>query len=612
MNESGLRIYYKAQETATGMVVNLLLLVKRYTLLKISLAAFLLTLVFCFPAYASEAAPTETPAPSKSAEVDATISPGPTLTSTNSIAVTPSPTLPPPAEIIGEYQDAHVVIKLAARNQYAKTVDLLRSSGLNLNVHSPINQMLKQIGYIVVEVDPGSVAQQISFIETLPNIKKAEPNYLVGINDTYPNDPHFGLQYGLTNIRAPQGWDYAVGTSNITIAVLDTGIDTNNSDFSGKLVPGYDFYNSDDNPFDDHGHGTEVSAVAAAWSNNGFGIAGVSWGARIMPVKVLSASGGGSYATVAAGIVYAANNNAHVINMSLGGSNAPSSTLLLDAVNYAASKGVILVASSGNTGGDVMYPARYDNVIAVASTDASNNWAAFSNSGPEVDLCAPGVSILTMSLSNLVIYKSGTSYSAPFVAGMAAILLELPNGGSPSQAEFLMKTTALDVGVPGNDINCGAGLIQMDQAVLAGFSPTPTPILTPTDMPEAGKTPIETPLYGAAAGTLPTFTLIATEMLSSPILTATLTPIPFSNLEQENIPTAADPSREDEVTINGGELVAATPIEMDQKIENFVAENKRLTIMTICSWSLFLLLILGVLFFNRWKAKQIKDPEQQD
>ena len=126
---------------------------------------------------------------------------------------------------------------------------------------------------------------------------------MASIADTIPSDPNWSLQYGLVNIRAPQGWDYSTGSAAVTIAIIDSGVDLSHADLAAKIVPGYDFVNGDSIPQDDNGHGTHVAGIAAASGNNGIGVAGVSWGARIMPVKVLNAGGNGSFADVAAGII---------------------------------------------------------------------------------------------------------------------------------------------------------------------------------------------------------------------------------------------------------------------------------------------------------------------
>jgi LPXTG-site transpeptidase (sortase) family protein len=370
------------------------------------------------------------------------------------------------------------------------------------------------------------------------------------MTDTIPNDPGWRNQYGLLAIHAPQGWDLSTGSAAVTIAVEDTGVDLGHVDLAGKIVPGFDFVNSDNDPQDDNGHGTHVAGIAAAVSNNGIGVAGVSWGAHIMPVKVLNASGNGSYADVAAGIVWAADNGAQVINLSLGGSMP--SFVLEDAVNFAYGRDVTLVAAAGNSGSNsVLYPARYPHVIAVAATDSSNNRASFSNFGPEIDVAAPGVAIYSTTLDNNYAYLSGTSMAAPFVSGLAAILRGIPGNVSPDEITREIETTALDLGIPGRDDLYGYGLIQMD-AALQPLLPTSTPSFTPTStstgLPQPPFTPSSTPT--ATLTPTPTETATPTVTVTSTSTPAsTSTGLPRPTFTPSSFPTATlTPTRTETAT----------------------------------------------------------------
>ena len=341
------------------------------------------------------------------------------------------------------------------------------------SANATIKSQIAELDVLEITIPTGKVAGAIASLSTCQGILYAEPNYEVSIADTIPNDPGWGNQYGLLVIHAPEGWDLNTGSSAVTIAIVDTGVDLDHVDLAGKIVPGFDFVNNDNDPQDDNGHGTHVAGIAAAETNNGIGVAGVSWGAQIMPVKVLDASGIGTNENVAAGIVWAAKHGADVINLSLGGSN-PSS-VLEDAIDYAYGKGVTLVAAAGNSGSNfVLYPARYLHVIAVAATDSTNNHALFSNYGPEIDVAAPGVEIYSTTLGDTYGFKSGTSMAAPFVSGLAAILRGIPGNDSPGQITQEIETSALDLGTPGRDDYYGYGLIQMD-AALQVHVPPPTP-----------------------------------------------------------------------------------------------------------------------------------------
>lgn len=328
----------------------------------------------------------------------------------------------------------------------------------------------------VAQVPNGAVAEALAMVSSCPQTLYAEPNYVVFAADTFPSDPSFGMQYGLTKIRAPQGWDYSTGSASVTIAIVDSGVDLTHPDLAAKIVSGYDFVNDDSIPQDDHfqSHGTHVAGIAAALSNNGIGVAGVSWGARIMPVKALDPIGFGFLSDVADGIVWAANHGAQIINLSLGG--VSDSLALQDAVNYASSRGILLVAAAGNSGASPpLYPARYAKVIAVGAVDNLNNRLATSNFGTELDLVAPGWMIYSTFRSGGYGYNSGTSMAAPFVSGLAAVLYGIPGNGFAALARSQMESSALDLGTPGFDAYHGFGLIQMDSALRLALPSAPRP-----------------------------------------------------------------------------------------------------------------------------------------
>jgi thermitase len=396
----------------------------------------------------------------------------PSVPHENSTLSTPT-NLPPVPVLRGQYAADEVLIRFkeSATNETIQ--------GCLLSAQATALSSIEEITVWVVQVPFGRVAESIAIISACSGVRYAEPNYMAFIADTIPSDTDWNLQYGLVNIHAPQGWDYSTGSSAVTIAILDSGVDLSHPDLAGKIVPGYDFVNNDAIAQDDFGHGTHVAGIAAASGNNSLGIAGVSWGARIMPVKVLNASGNGSFANVAAGIAWAADNGAQVINLSLGG--ASPSTVLQDAVNYAYGKGVVLVAAAGNTGSNfVLYPAHYPNVIAVGAVDGANNHAGFSNYGPELSLVAPGASIYSTVIGGYG-YKNGTSMAAPYVSGLAAILRGYPGGYSPAGITFALESSALDLGIPGFDSVYGHGLIQMDSAIQSVYiTSTPTASLTST------------------------------------------------------------------------------------------------------------------------------------
>lgn len=393
-------------------------------------------------------------------------------------------------------------------------------------VNGRIDSLLEEISVTVVRIDSLSVSNAVATISACEGVRYVEPNYLAFSADTIPNDTGWANPYGLVNIRAPQGWDFARGSSSIVIAIVDSGVDLGHPDLSAKIVAGYDFVNNDPIAQDDNGHGTHVAGISAAVTNNGSGVAGVSWGARLMPVKVMNAAGTGTVSDIASGIIWAADHGAQIINLSIGGKLPVPSLVLQNAVNYAAGKGTLLIAASGNSGeNSVFYPAAYPNVIAVGATNSSNTLAPFSNYGAEIDLVAPGVSIYSTANGGAYGFNNGTSMAAPFVSGLAAILRGL--GNSPGAVRSLMESTALDLGAAGWDMFHGSGLIQMDAAILLGLPPSTSP----------NNSIYRTPLVFLPGGYLPTptYTPSPTATLTAPVSltetqTATITATPIGHM----------------------------------------------------------------------------------
>lgn len=292
-----------------------------------------------------------------------------------------------------------------------------------------------------------SVEEMLYLLEQNPDVEYAVPNHMRYLAIT-PNDPLFSQQYALYNqgqavppgspqgierpdVKAREAWEETTGEEDIIIAILDTGVDFGHPDLDDKLLSnGYDFVNDDSDPTDDNGHGTMVAGIAAAETNNGEGIAGVAWGCKILPIKVADATGLVDVATEILGIERAVQNGAHVINLSLAGPGYSQPER--DAIRDASNNGVVVVAAAGNAGAGTEYPAAYDECIAVAATDMDDLRADWSNYGPEIDVAAPGVEIAGPVPTwfwgpGSFPYGSGdgTSMSAPFVAGLAALIISI-------------------------------------------------------------------------------------------------------------------------------------------------------------------------------------------
>ncbi|NTV65225.1 MAG: peptidase S8, partial [Oscillochloris sp.] len=289
-------------------------------------------------------------------------------------------------------------------------------------------------------------------------------------------------QWSLQNIQAFEAWDITTG-SDIVVAVLDTGIDASHVDLNGKALGGFNAFTGDSNTQDDNGHGTEVSGLIAANADNAEGIAGVCWGCKILPVKVLDSQGGGDDASVASGIRWATDHGARIINMSLGGSE--ESQTLRDAVNYAASRGVLLVAASGNEredGNPTSYPAAYETVIAVGATGNTDVVTGFSNTGPYLDLAAPGVGLWTTLAGGSYGTPNGTSFSSPYVAGAAALVITVRPDLPSQDITCILEASADDKGAAGRDDEYGWGRLNVFRAVQLAQSYSSCP-LTPAAAP---------------------------------------------------------------------------------------------------------------------------------
>ncbi|MHC4474852.1 MAG: S8 family serine peptidase [Planctomycetota bacterium] len=334
---------------------------------------------------------------------------------------------------------------------------------------------LSRIYKLELDLQPGQSAEEVvAAYNGDPDVEYAELNYILSI-DLTPDDALYALQWSLDNvgqmypesgtynhppgtpdcdIDAPEAWDIETGSSEVIVAVADTGAAYTHRDLQANMwfneaelngssgvdddgngyiddIYGYDFINGDSNPVDDHGHGTHCAGIIAAEGNNGLDIAGVCWNAKIMALKVLGSDGSGDMTDAVIAFYYAVDNGAAIVSNSWGGGDYLQAAQ--DAIDYTYSQGVIMVASAGNDDTDTpQYPAYYEHVISVAATDSDDQKASFSNYGDWVDIAAPGVDILSLradGTSRGIVYDdyttimSGTSMACPHVAGACALLL---------------------------------------------------------------------------------------------------------------------------------------------------------------------------------------------
>lgn len=317
-----------------------------------------------------------------------------------------------------------------------------------------------------------------------------EPNYVGsghGFQNT-PNDAYYNRQWSHYNdgtfsasnatsdadIDTDLAWDITQGDSNLIVAILDSGAKLDHPEFSGRIwvntnesedgsdtdsnnfvddINGWDFVNNDNDPTDDHGHGTNVGGIALASGNNNVGYAGVNWNSKIMICKILDDENRGYYSWWADAVYYAVDNGASVINMSVGGNG--SSTLLEDAINYAYNNNVPVVVSTGNQNSVIQYPANYTNAFAIGSTNPDDTrsvpffWSetSGSNYGPELDFVAPGNYMYGLSYSSNTNYNSywgGTSQAAPHVAGLISLLLSVDSNLTVDEIRTILEETSED------------------------------------------------------------------------------------------------------------------------------------------------------------------------
>ncbi|GEM_PF-644372 len=416
-----------------------------------------------------------------------------------------------------EFKAGEIIVKFKEGIPKASVQSLLLAEKAEI-----LNEM-GQLGIMLLSVPEGRELEKIEKLKRNPLVEYAEPNYVVQIADpiaiepgyslraldVIPDDPYF--PWNLSKIGAPAAWDITTGSEKVVIAVIGTGVDLEHPELKDKIwtnpgetgtdmngndkatngidddrngngfvddVHGWDFVNWHGEPQDDLWHGTYVASVAAAETNNAILIAGVSWGAEIMPVKVLDQYGGGSIADINGGIIYAADNGAKIINLSfsLTCSNYPHSTQ--NVVNYAYSKGALIVAGSGDPRVNnpvppdaYQYPAALEHVVSVAATGRQDeyprNYSTTYND--KVDVAAPGVGIWGVCIlpsckpaAPLV----GTYAAAAQVSGLAALLWSVNPHLTNVQVTGIITSTAVDLGDPGWDEYFGWGRIDAAAAVM--------------------------------------------------------------------------------------------------------------------------------------------------
>ena len=430
-----------------------------------------------------------------------------------------------------------VLVKFQAGISSRRIQRALRAAGCSQN-RAFKTSLLR--GLVQAHITAGNSMQRtLNSLRRNRFVEFAEPNYLWRIQ-ALPNDGRFPSLWGLNNtgqtgglpnadIDAPEAWDISVGSADVIIAVVDTGLDYTHPEMLGNAwvnpreipgngvdddnngyiddVRGWDFANNDNDPLDDNNHGTHVSGTIAAAGNNGVGVAGVNWTAQIMPLKFLDATGAGSTAGAIAAINYAVANGARVINASWGG--GPFSVALFNAISAANNAGVLFVTAAGNAGRDTdltpSYPGSYNlsNILSVAATDDADLLAGFSNFGAtSVDLGAPGVGILSTLAGGGYGSFNGTSMAAPHVSGVAGLLLAVNPNLTVAQLKGAILAGVDPVPALTGRTLSGGRLNAF--AALLGVAPPPPPPATVSVLPASASLNVgDTLQLSASGGTAP-------------------------------------------------------------------------------------------------------------
>lgn len=365
--------------------------------------------------------------------------------------------------------------------------------------------LIPELNYTILSVPAGQERAWAARLASNPSVTFAQPEFTYNVL-VEPNDWYYVIstqwQWNLRRINAPAAWDISTGSSDVVIAIVDTGIDERHEDLIGKVILKQDYVN-EDNPFDGMGaHATHVAGIAAAKTNNATGIAGVSWGARIMSVKVANHFGKAKDTDAAQGIIFAADHGAKVINLSFGGEDY--SQLMQDAVDYAYGKGALIVAAAGNCADESkfiewdchtlnapIYPAAGNHVLAVGAVEMDNTRSIFSEHGSYVAVVAPGGDILSTFPNQQYWRLWGTSMAAPHVSGLASLIWSVNPSLTNDQVASIIISTARDIGPAGRDDEYGYGLIDAEAALVKASQPqvVPTPTRTPTPVPALSASP---------------------------------------------------------------------------------------------------------------------------
>ena len=366
-----------------------------------------------------------------------------------------------------------VIIKFRRGTAAEKRAALHRAKGRK------VDRTIPQLDIHVVPVPPGeSVDDVIASYRSDPLVEFGEPDHVYP-PALVPDDPWYNHQYvpqwHLPHIGGPAAWDTTTGDTSLIIAIIDSGANRGHEDLASKMVPGWNIVDNNPDTSDINGHGTLVAGTAGAASNNGIGIASVAWGCRLMPIRVANSGGTASGSDIAAGLVWAADNGARIANLSFEMADSPTVT---SAAQYFESHGGVVVQAAGNSG---LIDPTPDNphLLKVSATDQNDLVPSWSVTGDSIDLAAPGVGIITTNRSGGYSSATGTSNSAPVVAGLAALVLSANPDLTGQDVQDILKQSADDFGPAGWDPEYGWGRVNAAAAVSLAVNYGGTPDVTP-------------------------------------------------------------------------------------------------------------------------------------
>ncbi|MBU0640529.1 MAG: S8 family serine peptidase [Planctomycetes bacterium] len=398
----------------------------------------------------------------------------------------------------GSYATTHILVRLAPG-----IMPLEGASGQTTIDNGPIDALCDSWGvlhvepFLAVRARNQMLADQLGLSRTyrlhvptgtdtaamadgftgVPGIELAELDGVGGIALTIPNDPAFGSLWNMHNtgqtsgtvdadVDGPEAWDIYTGSADLTLAIIDTGVQADHPDLNGKVIAGRNTYDDNFDTDDPHGHGTHCTGIAAAYGNNGIGVTGINWEVTILAMRCTSPTGSATESDCAEAIIWAVDNGADIGSLSL--QFYTGTTTLEEAVNYAYGENVLLIAATGNNYGNIVaYPAKFAHCMGVAATTHNDTWYTSSNYGPETDVSAPGKDVYSLWKNSGYYTNSGTSMATPHVSGLAALMMSYNFALSIDQIEQMLKDSAEDKGDPGWDEQFGWGRINAEFALLA-------------------------------------------------------------------------------------------------------------------------------------------------